>query len=87
MSARSVSTKTVKFETKWDRARKMWNRAMKDRNNDAMACIEFFTGQALSAKKAAKAQPNSNFAIRAEWMSNAATYGLNLAFGIDKAAK
>lgn len=76
------------FETKWTRARKMWNRAMKERNNDAMACIEHFTSQALHNNRVAKSNPNGNgykFEIIAKNMSNAATYGINLAFGIDKA--
>ena len=83
-----TSINQIKFDTKWTRARKMWNSAMKDRNNDAMACIEYFTSQALRDAQAAKRNPNGNgykFEIMSERMRNAATYGINLAFGIDKA--
>jgi hypothetical protein len=88
MAAKSASNSTVKFEGKWDIARKIWNRAMKERNNDAMACIDFLTGQALENSRVAKTNPNNNgykFEIMAQRMSDAATYGINLAFGIDKA--
>lgn len=86
MTVTSISQ--IKFDTKWTRARKMWNRAMKDRNNDAMACIEYFTSKALQDAQVAKRNPNGNgykFEIMSERMRDAATYGINLAFGIDKA--
>ena len=83
-----TSISKIKFDTKWTRARRMWNSAMKDRNNDAMACIEYFTGLALRNAQIAKRNPNGNgykFEIMSERMRDAATYGINLAFGIDKA--
>ena len=83
-----TSISKIKFDTKWTRARRMWNSAMKDRNNDAMACVEYFTSQALRHAQVAKRDPNGNgykFGILSERCRNAATYGINLAFGIDKA--
>jgi|TARA_B110000908_G_scaffold21560_1_gene24345 hypothetical protein len=73
------------YHTKWTRARKNWIKALKDNDNDAMKVIELFTSGAAKARAAAREYPESVAGIRAENASNAATYGINLAFGKDLA--
>tara|TARA_R110001599_G_scaffold7894_1_gene38010 strand:- start:519 stop:755 length:237 start_codon:yes stop_codon:yes gene_type:complete len=73
------------YHTKWTRARKNWNKALKDNNNDAMKVIELFTSGASKARIEARKYPDTVAGIRAENSSNAATYGINLAFGKDLA--
>ena len=76
-----------KYETKWSLAKKMFNAQMRDFNNDGSKTIQYFVDQAARYNKAAKANPASAHHILAARFDNAATYGINLAFGIDKAAK
>ena len=76
-----------KFETKWSLAKKMFNAKMRDFGNDGSKTIQHFVDEAARYKKAAKANPASAHHILAARFDNAATYGINLAFGIDKAAK
>jgi len=75
------------YHTKWTRAKKSFNAKMRDFNNDGSKTIQHFVTMAARLKKAAKANPASANFIIATRMENAATYGINLAFGIDKAAK
>lgn len=75
------------YETKWTKAKKTFNAKMRDFNNDGSKAIQFFVDQAARYNKAAKVNPASANYIIAANMENAATYGINLAFGIDKAAK
>lgn len=75
------------YETKWTRAKKTFNAKMRDFDNDGSKAIQHFIDQAARHNKAAKANPASAHYIIAANMENAATYGINLAFGIDKAAK
>lgn len=76
-----------KYPTKWDTAKKMFNRKMRDFNNDGSKAIQYFVDEAARQKKLAKEMPGSVAYIRAAKANIAATYGINLAFGIDKAAK
>jgi len=76
-----------KFETKWTRAKKMFNAKMREFNNDGSKAIQYFVDEAARQKKLAKQNPASVAYCRASFADNAATYGINLAFGIDKAAK
>jgi hypothetical protein len=76
-----------KFETKWDTAKKMFNRKMRELNNDGSKAIQYFVDEAARQQKLAKEMPASVAYIRAAKANIAATYGINLAFGIDKAAK
>jgi hypothetical protein len=88
MAAKSVSNTTVKFQSKWGVACKIWEREMKNRNNDARACFDYLSDEAIRLSRVAKTNPDNNgykFEIMAQRMANAATYGINLAFGIDKA--
>lgn len=75
------------YDTKWTRAKKTFNAKMRDFNNDGSRTIQHFIDEAARFKKAAKANPASAHHILAARFDNAATYGINLAFGIDKAAK
>ena len=75
------------YETKWTRAKKTFNAKMRDFDNDGSKTIQHFVDMAARHKKAANVNPTSAHHIIAANMDNAATYGINLAFGIDKAAK
>lgn len=75
------------YETKWTKAEKMFNAKMRDFNNDGSKTIQHFIDLAARSKKAAKVNPTSAHYILAARCDNAAAYGINLAFGIDKAAK
>ena len=74
-----------KYESKWEKARKMFNRKMRELENDGSKTIEYFLDEAARQSKLAKKMPQSVAYIRASYAHNAATYGINLAFGIDKA--
>lgn len=76
-----------KFPTKWETAKKMFNRKMRELNNDGSKAIQYFVDEAARQQKLAKEMPESVAYIRAAKANIAATYGINLAFGIDKAAK
>ena len=76
-----------KFETKWTTAKKMFNAKMRDFDNDGSKAIQYFVDEAARQKKLAQENPASVAYIRAAKANIAATYGINLAFGIDKAAK
>lgn len=76
-----------KFQSKWDDAKKMFNAKMRDYNNDGSKAIQYFVDEAARQSKLAKEMPGSVAYIRARKANNAATYGINLAFGIDKAKK
>ena len=76
-----------KFPTKWETAKKTFNRKMRELNDDGSKAIQYFIDAAARYEKAAKVNPASAHYIIAANMHNAATYGINLAFGIDKAAK
>ncbi len=76
-----------KFPTKWETAKKMFNRKMREFDNDGLKTIEYFMDTAERSEKAAKINPASAHHAIARQANNAATYGINLAFGIDKAAK
>ena len=75
------------YETKWTKAKKIFNAKMRDFNNDGSKTIQYFIDEAARYNKLAKAMPASTHHITAARFDNAATYGINLAFGIDKAAK
>jgi len=77
----------MRYESKWDRAAKTFNAKMRDFNNDGSKTIQHFIDMAARHNKAAKVNPADAHHIIAANMENAATYGINLAFGIDKAAK
>lgn len=74
-----------RFETKWTRARRMFNSKVKDFGGNGSKAIEFFSGQALKYESLAKEHPASVAKHRARYAHNAATYGINLAFGTDLA--
>jgi hypothetical protein len=74
-----------KYESKWEKARKMFNRKMKDFDNNGSKAIEYFAAQALKYERISKEQPQSVAKHRARYAHNAATYGINLAFGTDLA--
>ena len=76
-----------KFTSKWDDAKKMFNAKMRELDNDGSKTIQYFADEAARYKKLAKEMPQSVAYIRAAKANIAATYGINLAFGIDKAAK
>ena len=76
-----------KFPTKWETAKKIFNRKMREFDNDGLKTIEYFMDAAARSEKAAKVNPASAHHALAQRMHNAAIYGINLAFGIDKAAK
>ena len=76
-----------KFPTKWETAKKTFNRKMRELNNDGSKAIQYFIDATARYEKAAKINPASAHHIIASNMRNAATYGINLAFGIDKAGK
>ena len=76
-----------KYQTKWEAAKKMFNSKMRDFDNDGSKAIQYFIDEAARQNKIAKEMPKSVAYIRARKANNAATYGINLAFGIDKAAK
>lgn len=76
-----------KFPTKWETAKKMFNRKMRELDNDGSKAIQYFVDEAARQQKLAKEMPESVAYIRAAKANIAATYGINLAFGIDKAAK
>jgi hypothetical protein len=76
-----------KFTSKWDDAKKMFNAKMRELDNDGSKAIQYFADEAARYKKLAKEMPQSVAYIRAAKANIAATYGINLAFGIDKAAK
>lgn len=78
-----------KFPTncKWEIAKRMFNRKMRDFNNDGKKTIEFFMDQFILQENLAKQYPKSAASISARKFHKAATYGINLALGIDKAAK
>jgi hypothetical protein len=76
-----------RYKTKWEVAKKMFNSKMRDFNNDGSKAIQYFIDEAARQNKLAKEMPQSVAYIRARNADNAATYGINLAFGIDKAAK
>ena len=73
----------MKYPTKWDKAHKMFNIKLKACDNDAMKAIEKLSLEALKQTKLAKQHPESVAYLRAKWNRNAATYGINLAFGKD----
>ena len=74
-----------RYETKWEKARRMFNAKMKDFGGNGSKAIEFFSGQALKYESLAKEHPASVAGHRARYAHNAATYGINLAFGTDLA--
>jgi hypothetical protein len=76
-----------KYKTTWERAKKTFNAKMRDFNDDGSKTIQYFIDQAAFYNEAAKADPTSAHSIFAFRMERAAAYGINLAFGIDKAAK
>ena len=76
-----------KFPTRWETAKKMFNRKMRELDNDGSKAIQYFVDEAARQQKLAKEMPESVAYIRAAKANIAATYGINLAFGIDKAAK
>jgi hypothetical protein len=76
-----------RYKTKWEVAKKMFNSKMRDFNNDGSKAIQYFIDEAARQNKLAKEMPQSVAYIRARNADNAATYGINLAFGIDKTAK
>ena len=76
-----------KYPSKWDRAKKAFDRRCEELDNNGLATIEYFSGQALHYQRLAKEDPAGTWAIRSSRCDNAATYGLNLAFGIDLAKK
>jgi hypothetical protein len=76
-----------KFPTKWETAKKIFNAKMRELDNDGSKAIQYFIDQAARSEKAAKVNPASSHSALARRMHNCATYGINLAFGIDKAAK
>lgn len=76
-----------KYQTKWETAKKMFNRKMRELDNDGSKAIQYFVDEAARQQKLAKEMPESVAYIRAAKANIAATYGINLAFGIDKAAK
>ena len=76
-----------KFPTKWETAKKIFNTKMRELDNDGSKAIQYFIDQAARSEKAAKVNPASAHHALARRMHNCATYGINLAFGIDKAAK
>mgnify|MGYP003122333843 FL=1 len=79
-----MSTLNPKYETKWTTAKKMFNRKMRDFNDDGSKAIQYFVDEAARQNKLAKQYPQSVAYIRARRAHNAATYGINLAFGIKK---
>ena len=76
-----------KYKSKWDIAKKMFNDRMVELDNDGSKTIQYFADEAAHFSKAARANPNSGLHVIAKRCSNAAQYGVNLAFGIDLAAK
>lgn len=80
-----MAKQSSRFDTKWTRARRMFNAKMKDFGDNGSKAIEFFTANALKYERLAKEHPNSVAGHRARYAHNAATYGINLAFGIDLA--
>lgn len=72
---------------KWTRAKKMFNDKMREFDNDGSKTIQYFIDEKARYDRLAKEMPESVAYIRAKGADNAATYGINLAFGIDKAAK
>jgi hypothetical protein len=76
-----------KFPTKWETAKKIFNAKMRELDNDGSKAIQFFIDAAERSEKAAKINPASAHHALARRMHNCATYGINLAFGIDKASK
>lgn len=76
-----------KFPSKWVEAKKMFNAKMREFDNDGSKAIQYFVDEAARYNKLAKEMPQSVAYIRAAKANIAATYGINLAFGIDKAAK
>lgn len=71
------------YETKWGKARKRWNNTLGRCGNDAMKALEVLQAEVIKQKKLAKQYPSSQAYILVKWNRNAATYGLNLAFGKD----
>ena len=80
-----MASMNPKFDTKWTRARRMFNRKMKDFGGNGSKAIEFFYAQALKYESLAKEHPASVAKHHARCAHNAATYGINLAFGTDLA--
>ena len=76
-----------KFPTKWETAKKIFNAKMREFDNDGSKAIQYFIDQADRSEKAAKVNPTSSHSVLARRMHDCATYGINLAFGIDKAKK
>jgi hypothetical protein len=76
-----------KFPSKWGEAKKMFNAKMRELDNDGSKAIQYFVDEAARYNKLAKEMPQSVAYIRAAKANIAATYGINLAFGIDKAAQ
>lgn len=76
-----------KFESKWTKAKKMFNAKMREFDNDGSKAIQYFVDEAARQKNLAKQNPASVAICRARFADAAATYGVNLAFGIDKAKK
>ena len=76
-----------KSPSKWNDAKKMFNAKMREFNNDGSKAIQYFVDQTAHYNKLAKEMPASVAYIRARKAHNAATYGINLAFGIDKARR
>jgi hypothetical protein len=80
-----MASMNPRYETKWQKARRMFNAKMKAFDNNGSKAIEFFSAQALKYQRIAKEQPQSVAGHRARYAHNAATYGINLAFGTDLA--
>lgn len=74
-----------KYPSKWDRAKRMFNSRLAELNNDGLATVEYFNSQALHYQRLAKENPAGVAGHLAHWAANAATYGVNLAFGKDLA--
>lgn len=82
-----VTSMHPRYPSKWDRAKRVFNRRLAELNNDALATIEYFNGEALRAQRLARENPASQGKYF-EWLyGNCATYGVNLAFGKDLAKK
>lgn len=80
-----MTSMNPRFDTKWTKARRMFNAKVKDFGGNGSKAIEFFSGQALKYERLAKEHPASVAGHRARYAHNAATYGINLAFGTDLA--
>lgn len=74
-----------KYPSKWERAKRMFCQRLAELDNDGLATIEYFNAQVLHYRGLAKENPASVCGHLAQFASDAATYGVNLAFGTDLA--